>query len=94
MAGRVDSSSVAESLPPLERCVALTEEQKKLRHCGALPVCGLVKSLPHAHSVARYLMFRCRAVAAQGCQVAFEGEVVSTARGLARFVCLECFIVE
>jgi hypothetical protein len=91
VAGRVDSSSVAESLPPLERCVALTEEQKKLRHCGALPVCGLVKSLPHAHSIGPC---RCRAVAAQGCQVALEGEVVSTARGLARFVCLECFIVE
>jgi hypothetical protein len=34
VAGRVDASSVAASLPPLERCVALTEDNKKLRHSG------------------------------------------------------------
>lgn len=54
VAGRVDSSSVAASLPPLERCVALTEEQKKLRHCGAL-------SCPSAVSSDRCLMLLLRA---------------------------------
>ena len=36
VAGRVDASSVAASLPPLERCVALTEDSKRLRHCGVV----------------------------------------------------------